>query len=510
MKADLLLAIDQGTTGTTSLVMDTSGATLGRATREFRQHFPEPGLVEHDAEEIWQSVLDAVKSALAAAGVDGDRIAAIGITNQRETTLVWERATGRPIRRAIVWQDRRTAGRCAELRAAGHEEAVQATTGLVLDPYFSGTKLAWILDHVEGARARAERGELAFGTIDSFLVFRLSGDTAGGAPVHITDITNASRTLLMSLKTLDWDDAMLSLFQVPRAVLPKITGSAERVAVTRGFPSLPDGIPIAGIAGDQQAALFGQACFGVGDAKCTYGTGAFVLSNIGRAPIRSRFGLLTTVAWKIGAEVTFALEGSAFIAGAAVQWLRDGLGLIKSASDIEGLARCVPSSGGVSFVPALSGLGAPYWDANARGLITGITRGTTAAHLARATLEGIALEVNDLLAAMAEDLGKPLAKMRVDGGAAANDLLMQFQADVSAMAIERTAELESTARGAAMLAGVGAGLFRDVTEAAGMSKVDRLFQIEMTRESREAHRRQWADAVARTRTTLERSSSRTS
>jgi glycerol kinase len=510
MTADLLLAIDQGTTGTTSLVMDTSGATLGRATREFRQHFPAPGLVEHDADEIWHSVLEAVRGALAAAGVDGDRIAAIGITNQRETTLVWERATGRLIHRAIVWQDRRTSGRCAELRAAGHEDAVKATTGLVLDPYFSGTKISWLLDHVEGARVRAERGELAFGTIDSFLVFRLSGGAAGGAPIHATDVTNASRTLLMNLATLDWDDAMLALFQVPRAVLPKITGSAERIAVTRGFPHLPDGIPIAGIAGDQQAALFGQACFGVGDAKCTYGTGAFVLTNIGRSPLRSRFGLLTTVAWRIGGEVAFALEGSAFIAGAAVQWLRDGLGLIKSAADIEELARCVPSSGGVSFVPALSGLGAPYWDSDARGLIAGITRGTTAAHLARATLEGIALEVNDLLVAMAEDLGTPLAKMRVDGGAAANDLLMQFQADVSAIAIERPAELESTARGAAMLAGVGAGLFRSSAEAAGMSRVDRLFQIEMNPTDRGAHRRQWADAVARTRSTPDRSSSRTS
>ena len=351
MAKDLLLAIDQGTTGTTALVMDTSGATLGRATREFRQHFPAPGLVEHDAEEIWQSVLDAVSGALSAAQIKGDRIAAIGITNQRETTLVWERASGEPIHRAIVWQDRRTAGRCAELKAAGHEPAVRATTGLVLDPYFSGTKVAWILDHVEGARARAENGELAFGTIDSFLVSRLSG----AAKVHATDVTNASRTLLMSLDRLDWDARMLELFGVPRAMLPRIVGSAEKVAATHGFPHLPDGVPIAGIAGDQQAALFGQACFGVGDAKCTYGTGAFVLVNIGSKPLGSRFGLLTTVAWKVGNEVAFALEGSAFIAGAAVQWLRDGLGVIKSASEIEALARSVPDSGGVSFVPALSG-----------------------------------------------------------------------------------------------------------------------------------------------------------
>ena len=501
MAKDLLLAIDQGTTGSTALVMDMSGATIGRATREFRQYFPEPGLVEHDAEEIWQSVLDSVKAALEAAGIGGagagDRIAAIGITNQRETTLVWERATGRPIHRAIVWQDRRTSGKCAALREGGHEVRVKATTGLVLDPYFSGTKVAWILDHVDGARARADAGELAFGTIDSFLVWRLSGS----AHVHVTDVTNASRTLLMSLRTLAWDDAMLELFRVPRAVLPAIVGSAEKVAVTRGFPHLPDGVPVAGIAGDQQAALFGQACFGIGDAKCTYGTGAFVLVNTGNVPIMSRFGLLTTVAWKVGDEVTFALEGSAFIAGAAVQWLRDGLGIIKSASEIEALARSVPSSGGVTFVPALSGLGAPYWDPEARGLITGLTRGSTAAHVARATLEGIALEVGDLLRAMADDLGKPLSKMRVDGGAAANDLLIQFQADVADTFIERPAELESTARGAAMLAGVGAGLFRSVADAAGMSKVDRPFRVEMPADERAAHRRRWADAIARARST---------
>lgn len=493
--ADLLLAIDQGTTGTTSLVMDTKGATLGRATREFRQHFPEPGHVEHDPEDIWQSVVESVKQALAAASVSGDRVAAIGITNQRETTLVWERANGRPIHRAIVWQDRRTSARCAELKSQGHEAKVRATTGLVLDPYFSGTKVEWILKHVGGAKARAEKGELAFGTVDSYLVHRLSGD----AKVHVTDVTNASRTLLMSLATLDWDPAMLDLLGVPRAMLPKIVGSAEIVARTKGFPGLPDGIPIAGIAGDQQAALFGQACFDVGSAKCTYGTGAFVLVNIGDKPIASRFGLLTTVAWKIGGKTTFALEGSAFVAGAAVQWLRDGLRLIKSAGEIEALAREVSSSDGVVFVPALAGLGAPYWDADARGVVSGITRGTTAAHLARATLEGIALEVDDLLRAMSDDLGRPLTHMRVDGGAAANDLLIQFQADIGDLKIERPAELESTARGAAMLAGVGVGVFKETSEAARMSKAERVFTVEMSRAAREAHRARWADAIARTR-----------
>jgi len=500
MGKELLLAIDQGTTGSTALVMDTAGATIGRATREFHQHFPAPGLVEHDADEIWQSVLDAVKGALEAAGIGGERISAIGITNQRETTLIWDRATGRPIHPAIVWQDRRTAARCAELRAGGHLEQVRATTGLVLDPYFSGTKAAWILDHVGRARAQAEAGELAFGTIDSFLVWRLSGRER----VHVTDVTNASRTLLMSLATLEWDEAMLQLFGVPRAVLPRIVGSAEQVAVTQGFPHLPDGVPITGIAGDQQAALFGQTCFGVGDAKCTYGTGAFVLVNVGPTPIASRFGLLTTVAWKAGGEVAFALEGSAFVAGAAVQWLRDGLGVIRTAAEIEALARSVPTSEGVTFVPALSGLGAPYWDPDARGVICGLTRGSTAAHLARATLEGIALEVRDLLGAMADDLGTPLGRMRVDGGAAANSLLMQFQADVADVAIERPAELESTARGAAMLAGVGVGLFGTLAEAAGMSPVDRTFQVEMSADERAAHRRRWADAITRTRTAATR------
>ena len=495
MHQDLLLAIDQGTTGTTALVMDTKGATVGRFSKEFAQHFPAPGLVEHEPEEIWESVLVAVKEALAAAGVGGERLAAIGITNQRETAMVWDRATGAPVHRAIVWQDRRTSDTCAKLRDDGHQARVRETTGLVLDPYFSGTKVCWMLDHVAGARARAEKGELAFGTLDSYLVWRLSGEER----VHITDVTNASRTLLMSLATLDWDPDMLALFRVPRAMLPKIVGSAEVVARTSGFGPLPDGVPIAGIAGDQQAALFGQACFNVGDAKCTYGTGAFVLANIGDRPITSRFGLLTTVAWKVGGEVAFALEGSAFIAGAAVQWLRDGLGIIKSSAEIEALARTVPGSEGVAFVPALSGLGAPYWDPGARGLICGITRGTKAGHIARATLEGIALEVEDLLQAMSDDLGQPLARMRVDGGAAANDLLMQYQADVARITIERPIELESTARGAAMLAGVGCGLFKTPAEASRMSKADRKFRVQMGEEERAAHLARWTDAVRRSR-----------
>lgn len=489
-----ILAIDQGTTGSTALVMDTHGRTLGRANREFTQHFPQPGWVEHDPEEVWQSVVDSVREALAAAAVRGEQIGAVGITNQRETVVLWERSSGRAVHRAIVWQDRRTAERCAALRGLGHEASVREVTGLVLDPYFSGTKLEWLLDNVDGARARADRGELAFGTIDSFLVSRLGG----GAP-HVIDVTNASRTLLMDLAKREWNAGMCELLRVPASVLPKIVPSAGEVARTGAVPGLPDGIPIAGIAGDQQAALFGQACFAVGDAKCTYGTGAFVLVNAGSKPLPSRFGLLSTVGWQIGDEVVYALEGSSFIAGAAVQWLRDGLGLIESAQEVETLARSVASSDGVTFVPALAGLGAPYWDPGARGLISGLTRGTTAAHLARATLEGIAFSVNDLLGAMADDLGKPLGRMRVDGGAAANDLLMQFQSDVGQLVVERPSELESTARGAAMLAGLGAGLFRTGGEASQMITVQQTFQPSMSELERSERLAGWRDAVRRTR-----------
>jgi len=489
-----LLSIDQGTTGTTVLLLDTEGRTLGRATRDFPQHFPKPGWVEHEPEEIWASVVGATEAALTAAGLTGADVEAVGITNQRETTLLWERATGRPVHRAIVWQDRRTAARCAALKEAGHEARFREATGLVLDPYFSGTKLAWLLDEVPGARAQAAAGELCFGTVDSYLVWRLSGGVE-----HLTDVTNASRTLMMDLKTLSWDDGLLAILGVPRSVLPKIVPSAAKVATTKGFYPLPDGVPISGIAGDQQAALFGQACFAEGDVKCTYGTGAFILMNTGGKPVASRFGLLTTVAWQIGGQTTYALEGASFIAGAAVQWLRDGLGVIKAASEIEALARSVPSSDGVVFVPALAGLGAPHWDPQARGQISGLTRGTTAAHLARATLEGIAFSVGDLVAAMADDLGRGLARMRVDGGAAANDLLMQFQSDISGVVVERPAELESTARGAAMLAGVGAGLFKAQGEAARMARVARSFEPTMGADERAARRGGWQEAVRRTR-----------
>jgi glycerol kinase len=493
-----LLAIDQGTTGSTALVMGSDGRTLGRATLEFPQHFPEPGWVEHEPEEIWGSVLGAVREALACAQIAGTQIAAIGLTNQRETTLLWERATGTPVHRAIVWQDRRTAPRCDELRRAGHADRVNATTGLVLDPYFSGTKLEWLLDHVAGARDRAEAGELCFGTVDSFLVFRLAGGARASAP-HVTDVTNASRTLLMDLASRRWDAEQCRLLRVPEAVLPQIVPSAERVAVTQNVPGLPDGIPIAGMAGDQHAALFGQACFEPGDAKCTYGTGAFLLMNTGTTPVRSRRGLLTTVAWQLGNEVTYALEGSVFIAGAAVQWLRDGLGIIRSASEIEALAASVPDTGGVSFVPALSGLGAPYWDAGARGLVSGITRGTTRAHLARAALEAIALQVDDVFRSMRDDVAAPFERMRVDGGAAANDLLLQMQSDFSGVSVERPTELESTARGAAMLAGVGVGLFPSASEARKVVRVDRVFRPQVSPAARDAVRKRWEEAITRAR-----------
>lgn len=494
-----LLAIDQGTTGTTALVVSVEGRTLGRATTEFPQHFPKPGWVSHDVREIWASVEASVGGALKSAGVGGNDLAAVGITNQRETTVVWDRATRAPIDLAIVWQCRRTSDVCDELRKdAALVARVRDRTGLVIDAYFSATKIAWLLDHVDGARARAEQGELAFGTIDAFLVSQL---TQGA--VHATDVTNASRTLLMSLSSATWDPELCATFRVPPQVLPKIVGSAEVVGQTVGVGFLPDGLPIAGIAGDQQAALFGQACFAEGDAKCTYGTGAFALVNIGDRPILSEHGLVTTAAWRVGGKMTYALEGSAFIAGAAVQWLRDGLGILKSAREIEDLARKVPSSDGVVFVPALAGLGAPHWDQDARGSITGLTRGTTAAHLARATLEGIALQVRDLLDAMAQDAHRPLRRLRVDGGAAANDLLMQLQADVADVVVERPGDVESTGRGAAMLAALGAGLHASLDEvgrmAAAGDSAARRFVPSMAADERAGLLRRWQDALRRTR-----------
>lgn len=495
MEERCLLAIDQGTTGTTVLVMGADGTTLGRATREFPQHFPRPGWVEHEPDEIWTSVLEGIAGALADAGVAPERIAGIGITNQRETTLLWERETGRPVHRAVVWQDRRTADLCAEVEAGGHGARVRELTGLVIDPYFSGSKLTWLLSQHPELDRDARAGGLAFGTVDSFLVRQLTAGKAG----HVIEVTNASRTLLMELRSRTWSREMCDLWRVPEALLPRIVPSAGVVGVTEGVPGLPDGVPIAGIAGDQQAALFGQGCFGVGDAKCTYGTGAFVLVNTGAAPVESRHGLLSTIGWQIGDEVVYALEGACFVAGAAVQWLRDGLGIIESSAEVEALARSVPSSEGVVFVPALAGLGAPYWDPGARGLICGLTRGTTRAHVARATLESIALQVDDLLVAMADDQGRPVGRMRVDGGAAANDLLMQLQADYSGVSVERPAELESTARGAAMLAAVGVGLHRGTGQVAKMLSIERTFDPGLDETGRTSVKQTWSQAVGRAR-----------
>jgi len=490
--AETILAIDQGTTGTTALLLDTEARVLGRATVAVPQHFPRPGQVEHDAEEIWATVLEAIAGALAKSNRSGSEVRAIGITNQRETTLLWSRATGRPLHRAIVWQDRRTAPECDALRARGVEPLIYERAGLLIDPYFSGTKIAWLLDHVEGARAQALRGELAFGTIDTWLIHKLTG----GA--HVTDVSNASRTMLLSLRALEWDDELLGALDVPRAVLPEVVSSAGVVGVTRGVAGLPDGIPIAGIAGDQQAALFGQGCFRVGDVKCTYGTGAFVLMNVGSAPLASKHRLLTTVGWRIPGEVAYALEGSAFIAGAAVQWLRDGLGIIRDSAEIEALAREVDDAGDVVFVPALTGLGAPHWAPRARGLIAGLGRDTTRSHLARAALEGIAMEIADLVEAMSHDAGAPIASMRVDGGASANDLLMQTQADVTGTSVVRPRVLETTALGAGMLAALGAGLVGSRDDIAGALPVERSFVPgAMSDERVAALRSRWKTAVAR-------------
>ena len=491
MKA--ILALDQGTTSSRAIAFGHDGRILGSAQQEFRQIFPQPGWVEHDAMEIWRTQRDVASQALAAAGLRGADVGGIGITNQRETTVLWERATGRPVAPAIVWQDRRTASRCDALRHAGHEPRFADKTGLLLDAYFSGTKLAWLLDNVAGARAAAGRGELAFGTIDAWLVWQLSG-----GKVHATDVSNASRTLLFNIHTLDWDDELLGLLDIPRAVLPRVVGSSEVVART-ACEGLPDGIAVAGIAGDQQAALFGQACHRAGMAKNTYGTGCFLLMNTGEKPAASRNRLLATVAWRRGARTHYALEGSVFIAGAAIQWLRDGLGLVGRAADIDALAASVPDAGGVCFVPALSGLGAPYWDPRARGTILGITRGTTRAHLARATLEAIAFQSAELIEAMAADSGIALTELRVDGGATASNLLMQIQADLLGVPVVRPRVTETTALGAAYLAGLATGFWRDEAEIAALWTRERSFEPTLSRDAARARLATWKRAVERSR-----------
>ncbi len=446
----MVAGIDQGTTGTTVLIVGGDESILGRGYREIPQSFPAPGQVEHDPQAIWASVVGALADACGQAGAP--EIAAVGVTNQRETTVLWERATGRPVAPAIVWQDRRTAPACEALKQGGKEARVHAVTGLLLDPYFSATKITWLLDHMPGLRSRAERGEIAFGTIDSYLVFRLSGGRK-----HVTDVSNASRTLLFDLATLNWSEDMCRLFRVPQAVLPEVVASAGLLADTVALPGLRAGTPISGIAGDQQAALFGQGCTLPGDAKCTYDTGSFLLMNIGAEPIFSQRRLLTTVAWEIADRATYALEGSAFVSGALVQWLATGLGVIDSVEEIEPLARSVSDAGGVTIVPALAGLGAPHWRPEARGLITGLTRGTTKAHIARAALDAMALQNVELVRAMEADTGRRITSLRVDGGAAANDLLMQIQADLLGVDIVRPAFVELTALGAARLAAHGAG-----------------------------------------------------
>ena len=487
----VILALDQGTTSSRAIVFDHAGSIIGVAQQEFRQIFPHAGWVEHDAREIWASQIAVAHQALQHAGVTAADVAAIGITNQRETTVVWDRATGIPIHHAIVWQDRRTAPFCDALKAEGRGPEIQRKTGLVIDAYFSGSKLRWILDHVPGARDRAERGELAFGTIDTWLAWNLSG----GA-LHVTDPSNASRTMLYNLATGDWDDDLLAWLGVPRAVLPAVHGSSE--VLGRTAEGLFDArIPIAGMAGDQQSALFGQQCFERGLAKNTYGTGCFMLMNIGSQAVASKHQLLTTVGWRIGNRTDYALEGSVFVGGAVVQWLRDGLGIITHSGEIEALAASVSDTGGVYLVPAFAGLGAPHWDQYARGLLVGITRGTGKAHIARAALEGIAFQVADVLDVMKSDSGVALDELRVDGGAAANGLLMQFQADLLGVPVVRPKVIETTALGAAFLAGLAVGYWASVTDVSSAWQIDRRFEPKASADESAARRARWSKALAR-------------
>ncbi len=489
----LLLALDQGTSSSRAIVFDRDGTPLSVAQREFKQHFPRAGWVEHDPNEIWESQLATAREALARLGVDARRVAAIGVTNQRETTIVWDRASGEPLGRAIVWQDRRTEAACARLREDGLAETVRARTGLVIDAYFSATKLAWILDNVPGARARAERGELAFGTVDSWLLWRLTGGR-----VHATDVTNASRTMLFDIHADAWSPELLSLFRVPAALLPDVRASSAVYGESEAH-WLGATLPIAGIAGDQQAALFGQACFRPGLSKNTYGTGCFMLMNTGSVAQRSAAGLVTTATARVGPAITYALEGSVFIGGAVVQWLRDGLRAIRGSGEVQALADSVPDAGGVLFVPAFSGLGAPYWNAAARGTIVGLTRGSTVAHIARAAVESIAFQSAALLDAMSRDAqaagGPPVSELRVDGGASVNDSLMQFQADLSGIPVVRPAVVETTALGAAYLAGLAMGVYRSTDELAGQWRAERTFHPTMTRARASELMARWEHAV---------------
>ena len=487
-----ILSLDQGTTSSRAIVFDKQGSICAIAQKEFKQHFPRSGWVEHDANEIWASQIGVANEALATLGINASSIAAIGITNQRETTVVWDRTTGKPIHNAIVWQDRRTAEFCDELKAAGHKALFQKKTGLVIDAYFSGTKLKWLLDNVSDARERANRGELAFGTIDSWLIWKLTD----GA-LHITDASNACRTMLYNIHTGKWDSELLSLFDIPNNLLPEVRSSSAAYGKTA--PGLLGAqIPIAGIGGDQQAATFGQAALKPGMVKNTYGTGCFMLLNTGEEPVDSNNKLLTTVAWNINNRTTYALEGGIFIAGAVVQWLRDGLGIIQRSEDVEALAASVPDTDGVYLVPAFVGLGAPYWDSYARGTITGLSRGSTAAHIARAALESIAYQTADVLDAMRKDSDIDILELRVDGGASSNDLLMQFQADLLGIPVTRPKVTETTALGAAYLAGLAVGYWETQAELVDLWQVDKTFEPVINSEERAGLRKGWQQAIAQT------------
>jgi glycerol kinase len=485
-----ILALDQGTSSSRAIVFDHDGNVCSTAQMEFTQHFPQPGWVEHDPMEIWASEAAVIAEAISKIGINGKNIAAIGITNQRETTIVWDAETGKPVHNAIVWQDRRTASYCDSLKAQGLTDKIREKTGLIIDAYFSGTKIKWILDNVPGARERAEAGKLRFGTVDSWLVWQL---TKG--EVHITDVTNASRTMLFNINTLQWDKEMLDLLGIPESMLPEVKSSSEIYGRTKTTIFAHE-VPIAGIAGDQQAALFGQMCTVPGSVKNTYGTGCFLLMNTGTKPILSKNKLLTTIAWKIGDTVNYALEGSIFVGGSVVQWLRDGLGIIRSSSEIEALAASVPDNGGVYFVPALTGMGAPYWDQDARGTICGLTRGATAAHIARAALEGIAFQTMDIVSAMEKDAGVKLSELKVDGGASRNNLLMQFQADVLGASVIRPKVTETTAMGAAYLAGLAVGYWGSTDEIRRQWQVDKAFTP--SGQDVSGFKAGWADAISRT------------
>ena len=485
-----ILALDQGTSSSRAIVFDHEGNICSVAQMEFTQYFPKPGWVEHNPMEIWSSEAAVIAEAITKLGINGKSLAAIGITNQRETTIVWDAETGVPVYNAIVWQDRRTSAFCDQLKARGLVDKIREKTGLIIDAYFSGTKIKWILDNVPGAREKALAGQLRFGTVDSWLVWQL---TRG--EVHVTDVTNASRTMLFNIHTLEWDKELLDLLDIPASMMPAVKSSSEVYGHTKTTIFAHE-VPIAGIAGDQQSALFGQMCIEPGSVKNTYGTGCFLLMNTGSKPILSKNNLLTTVAWKIGDCVNYALEGSIFVGGSVVQWLRDGLGIIRSSSEIEALAASVPDNGGVYFVPALTGMGAPYWDQYAHGVICGITRGTTSAHIARAALEGIAFQTMDIVHAMEKDAGVPLAELKVDGGASRNNLMMQFQADILGACVVRPQVTETTAMGACYLAGLAVGYWNSLDEIKAQWQVERCFQP--TGEDMSAARKGWADAIGRT------------